>query len=217
MIKNRGFKIFKKTHMEIRDLNISDVPKIAEVHEKSFKDFFLTSLGRRFLETYYTASVNNNTSIGIGLFDSDGNLNGFATGTSQSAGFHKTLLLQNIFAFFKGLLFISLSRPQVIIRLVKNINKKSNKIDDKQYAELLSIAILPNLKGSGYGKILLEEFEKKVKSHSVSKIALTTDFNNNDSVVGFYCKCGYEVYYDFIAYPNRHMYKLIKNFDETNN
>lgn len=203
--------------MEIRDLNISDVSKIAEVHEKSFKDFFLTSLGKRFLETYYSASVNNNTSIGIGLFDSDNNLYGFATGTSQSAGFHKTLLFQNAFLFFKSLLFVSLSRPKVLIRLVKNINKKSNIIDDKQYAELLSIAILPHLKGSGYGKLLLEEFEKKVMIHNVSKIVLTTDFNDNNSVIKFYNKCGYNVYYDFFAYPNRHMYKLIKKFNETNN
>jgi len=203
--------------MEIRDLNISDVKKIAEVHEKSFKDFFLTSLGRQFLETYYAASINNNTSIGIGLFDNEEKLCGFATGTSKSLGYHKTLLFQNSFLFFKSLLFVSLSRPKVIFRLFKNINKKSDKKDDKQYAELLSIAMLPDLKGSGYGKILLDEFEKKAKCHSASKIALTTDYNNNDNVVKFYNKSGYEVYYDFIAYPNRHMYKLIKKLDETNN
>lgn len=199
--------------MKVRDLIISDVPKIAEVHEQSFKDFFLTSLGRQFLETYYAASVNNKTSIGVGLFDDDENLNGFATGTSQSLGFHKNLLLQNLFPFFKSLLFVSLSRPQVLFRLFKNINKQSNKEDDKQYAELLSIAILPNQKGAGYGKVLLEEFENKAKSHNASKIVLTTDFNNNDNVIKFYNKSGYEVFYDFITYPNRHMYKLIKKLD----
>lgn len=203
--------------MEIRDLKISDVPKIAEVHEKSFKEFFLTSLGRNFLKVYYSSCINNDKTIAIGLFDNEGNLHGFATGTIQSLGYHKTLLLQNTFLFFKSLLFVSLRRPKVIFRLAKNINKKSNKIDDKQYAELLSIAILPNLKGSGYGKVLLEEFEKKGKSHGALKIALTTDFNNNDSVIKFYNKCGYEVFYDFIAYPDRHMYKLIKKLDETNN
>jgi ribosomal protein S18 acetylase RimI-like enzyme len=197
--------------MEIRDLNISDVTKIAEVHEKSFKDFFLTSLGKRFLETYYTASIKNNTGIGIGLFDTDGNLIGFATGTTKSANFHKTLLLENAFLFFRSLLIVSLSRPQVLVRLLKNINKKTNLIDDKQYAELLSVAILPNLKGLGYGKVLLEEFEKKVIIKNVSKIALTTDLKDNVNVINFYNKCGYNVYYDFIAYPNRHMYKMIKN------
>ncbi|WP_026727829.1 GNAT family N-acetyltransferase [Flavobacterium denitrificans] len=203
--------------MEIRDLNISDVKKVAEVHEKSFKDFFLTSLGRHFLETYYAASINNNKSIGIGLFDNEEKLYGFATGTSKSLGYHKTLLLQNSFLFFKSLLLVSLNRPKVIFRLFKNINKKSDKKDDKQYAELLSIAILPDLKGSGYGKVLLDEFEKKAKFHQASKIALTTDYNNNDNVIKFYNKSGYEVYYDFIAYPNRHMYKLIKKLDEKDN
>lgn len=82
---------------------------------------------------------------------------------------------------------------------------------------MLSIAILPDLKGSGYGKVLLDEFEKKAKFHQASKIALTTDYNNNDNVIKFYNKSGYEVYYDFIAYPNRHMYKLIKKLDEKDN
>lgn len=199
--------------MEIRDLKISDVSKIAEVHAESFKDFFLTSLGKQFLETYYTACIKNKTSIGVGLFGNDGSLNGFATGTSQSLGYHKKLLLQNIFPFFKSLLFVSLSRPNVIFRLFKNINKKSNVVDDKKYAELLSIAILPSLKGSGYGKVLLDEFEKKVKRDNASKIALTTDYNDNDNVIKFYNKSGYEIYYDFIAYPNRQMYKLIKKID----
>ena len=64
---------------------------------------------------------------------------------------------------------------------------------------------------------MLEEFEKKLIFHNVSKIALTTDFNDNDSVIKFYNKCGYDVYYDFIAYPNRHMYKMIKNLSKQNN
>jgi ribosomal protein S18 acetylase RimI-like enzyme len=199
--------------MEIRDLNISEVKKIVEVHEKSFKGFFLTSLGGKFLQTYYTSCVNNSMTVGIGLFDNYGNLHGFATGTVQSLGYHKNLFLQSPLAFLKSILYVSVRRPKIILRLAKNMNKKSDKKDDKQYAELLSIAVMPNSKGSGHGKILLEEFEKKVKNRGASKIALTTDFENNDSVVNFYKKGGYEIYYDFIAYPNRHMYKLIKKFE----
>lgn len=197
-------------HVELRDLNVSDVPEIVEVHEKTFSDFFLTSLGKRFLVTYYSATISNKRSVAIGLFDSYGELHGFATGTYRSSGFHRSLLMQNIFQFFSSLLFVALTSPKVIIRLAKNINKKADEIDDNQYAELLSIAVKPSLKGLGYGKLLLEEFERKVKIHKLSRIALTTDLINNDSVIGFYNSCGYEVYYAFVAYPKRKMLKMIK-------
>ncbi|MEN9337587.1 MAG: hypothetical protein RLZZ500_2574 [Bacteroidota bacterium] len=197
--------------MQLRVLNTSDVPKIAEIHLQAFKGFFLTSLGKRFIETYYAASIKGRTSICVGLFDEEGNLIGFATGTSQSAGFHKAVLLQNFLHFTISLLMVLMNRPLAIVRLIKNLNKKYNKIDDKQYAELLSIALLPSCIGLGYGKILLEAFEKKARDRQVAKIALTTDSIGNDKVIEFYKSHQYEVYYEFIGYPNRKMLKMIKN------
>jgi GNAT superfamily N-acetyltransferase len=70
---------------------------------------------------------------------------------------------------------------------------------------------MPNLKGFGYGKMLLDEFEFNAKKMGVNKIALTTDFYDNETVINFYKTNNYKAYYDFMTYPNRKMYKMIKN------
>jgi ribosomal protein S18 acetylase RimI-like enzyme len=101
-------------------------------------------------------------------------------------------------------------KPSVFYRLAINLEKNASQKDDNDYAELLSIAVLPESKGSGIGKKLLESFEAEVKRRGGKKLALTTDFENNEAVVNFYQKCGYTIFYDFVTYPKRRMYKMIK-------
>jgi len=192
---------------------ITDIlPKdFVSIHEQAFEGFFLTSLGSRFLFLYYTTLVKSSKGLVICLFDDSDNLIGFAAGTKMSKGFHKEILLRNLFSYFYVLLHLLMTRPVSIIRLFKNLNK-NNKVndDDGNYAELLSIAVPPNRNGNGYGKKLLAGFEEILESFGSEKVALTTDFYSNEGVIAFYKGLGYEIAYDFIAYPNRRMYKLIK-------
>ena len=69
--------------MEIRDLNISDVSIIAEIHEKSFKEFFLTSLGFNFLTKFYASIIRSKEGIAIGAFNDNNELVGFAIGAKK--------------------------------------------------------------------------------------------------------------------------------------
>jgi ribosomal protein S18 acetylase RimI-like enzyme len=113
---------------------------------------------------------------------------------------------------FQGIVIL-FSKPRALWRLVKNMEKNKIRIDDGLYAELLSIAVSPNVKGLGIGKELISHFEAEAKVRGCKKIALTTDYYNNDDVVAFYKKSGYKVFYEFTTYPNRKMYKLIKKLD----
>ena len=82
------------------------------------------------------------------------------------------------------------------------------------FAELLSIATLENKKG--YGKILLNEFEKEVARENYDNlpVSLTTDYANNDKAVQFYRDCGYEIHEVFESYPHRKMYRFIKHLSQ---
>ena len=51
----------------------------------------------------------------------------------------------------------------------------------------------------GIGQNLLAKFESNVKEKGINKITLTTDADDNDNVLRFYKKSGYEIFYDFIA------------------
>lgn len=198
--------------MEIiyRKLNESEYKAIALIHKKAFGDFFLSSLGIGFLNTYYKACLNEPTSIAVCAVDEIGAIYGFATGSLYASGYHKKLLINNFLSFSMSISKVIFTKPKAIIRLAKNLNKATN-VDDKQdYSELLSIAVDPEYKGTGVAKELLAIFEREAIKMGSSKVALTTDVENNERAISFYKKCNYDIYYEFISYPNRRMYKMIK-------
>ena len=182
-----------------------------DIHNQAFNDFFLTSLGYKILKLYYSSVIKSSKGRVVCLFDENDKIVGFAAGTNCTKGFHKEILLKNKLSYAWVLFNVILTRPKAILRLFKNLNKsKKNQLDDEKYSELLSIAVPSKYKGLGYGKMLLIAFESELESLNVEKIALTTDYYNNEGVLAFYKKMGYKIFYDFVTYPNRRMYKLIK-------
>lgn len=192
--------------MKIRKATTKDISTIVEIHMERFSSFFLTSLGATFLRVFYTAFIKN-PGVLIVLED-DGLIKGFAAGSRDNRSFFKKILKNNFFGFAKAGLIIFVSKPLALKRLAVNAGKseKNNLI----FAELLSIATLQNKKG--YGKILLEEFEKEIAKENINDlpVSLTTDYDDNEKAVQFYKDCGYETQEIFQSFQNRKMYRFIK-------
>jgi ribosomal protein S18 acetylase RimI-like enzyme len=193
-----------------RKPSISEVEEIAIVHLKTFKNFFLSTLGKSFLITYYKSCIQYKEAVSLCAVDENSTIVGFCFGSLSAIGFHKKLILNNMIPFALQSIRILFSKPKAIIRLSKNLKKATNPKDDGDYAELLSIGVLVEKKGLGIGKGLIIEFEKKCKIEKIKRISLTTDYNSNDAVLKFYKSMGYDNYYEFVTYPNRKMFKLIK-------
>jgi ribosomal protein S18 acetylase RimI-like enzyme len=194
-----------------RKSKVSDSNQIAEIHIKSFPNFFLTTLGYSFLKTYYRSCAKSKEAISIcAINQDDKNLLGFAVGCFNSAGFNKRLILSNLLEYSYRALLLLFTKPIALIRLYKNLSKNNDKGDKGNYAELLSIGVSPDQNGFGIGQQLLTKFENQVREKGINKVTLTTDADSNDSVLRFYKKSGYTVYYDFETFPNRKMLKLIK-------
>lgn len=198
---------------KFRKMVFSDVKEVSLIHQAAFKNFFLTTLGIRFLETYYEACLTNDNTIAFCALDNNGKIVGFATGTLLAKGYHKSIFLRHWFVFLASLAISIVKKPSILIRLARNLEKNERKDDKGDYAELLSIGVDPSCKGGGVGKTLLNFFRQEIKKRGGNKIVLTTDKLNNDSVLGFYQKAGFETYYEFSTYPNRKMYKLIALLD----
>lgn len=199
----------------IRKATINDVEAIVKIHEQAFPNFFLTTLGKRFLCLYYKCMCNC-VDVATLCAEEDGEIKGFATSSYYSHGFNTTLIKKNLFQF--GLMGVELvfTKPKAILRLVKNLDKKAEGIaveDNGEYAELYSIAVMPGNQGSGIGKKLLIATEEDVAKHN-SKISLTTDYYNNEKTIGFYHSLGYQDYYEFVTYPERRMWRMIKDLQQ---
>ena len=97
-----------------------------------------------------------------------------------------------------------------MIRLLKNITKKSTPNDNGEYAELLSIGVATNQQRNGYGQQLILKTEEILRQKGCTRISLTTDSVDNLKAIAFYKNLGYRVLSKFITYPNREMLRLIK-------
>lgn len=188
----------------------SDINRIVDIHTSSFPNFFLTSLGSQFLYVFYNACIKHNRCISIKVVGEDNSILGFAIGTSISKGFYKDLILSDFFNFCWISFLILLKCPKSIVRLLRNFNKNKIDLDQNDYSELLSIAVNESSKGKGIGDLLIISFEQELIKKGFSKVTLTTDYYNNERAINFYIKNGYKVYADFVSYPQRRMFKMIK-------
>lgn len=197
--------------MELKIVLFSDYKMIARIHQKSFKGFFLEELGVKFLELYYRSVLRSKETIAVCAINNDGDMVGFATGCKNSKGYNKRLIIANFLSYFFYTLFYLSYKPKKLYRLFKNFSKKAYEFDEGDYCELQSIAVEFEYKGLRIGEELVKMFENIARENSIKQIALTTDYYNNDSVINFYLKNEYKVFYDFYTYPKRRMYKLIKD------
>ncbi|KMQ71139.1 GNAT family N-acetyltransferase [Chryseobacterium koreense] len=192
--------------MNVRVATKKDIDSIVEVHMERFSSFFLTSLGKPFLKAFYKAFLKNPALLLV--LEDEGIVKGFAAGSRDSRSFFRKLLKNNLLGFALAGIKILFTNPAALKRMASNAGKseKNNHI----FAELLSIATLRNKKG--YGKILLDEFEKEIEKENRENlpISLTTDFDENEKTVQFYRDCGYEVNEIFESYHGRKMYRFIK-------
>ncbi|WP_210151341.1 GNAT family N-acetyltransferase [Chryseobacterium scophthalmum] len=191
----------------VRNAKVDDLNKIVEIHLERFTNFFLTTLGKSFLKTFYKAFLK---APGILLVILDNNeIKGFAAGSRDNRNFFRKLLKNNLLDFALSGVNILFTNPEALKRIFTN-TKHSEEVSIA-YAELLSIATVSNKQG--YGKVLLDHFENDIilKNKENLPISLTTDYENNDKAVKFYKDCGYEILEVFESYQKRKMYRFIKN------
>lgn len=197
--------------ISIKKTTINDIDAIVSVHEAAFPSFFLTQLGPAFLHLYYKSVMNNKDGVLL-VCVMDGKIIGLCAGTVLSSGFNKRLIKANLFQFGWESIKILFTKPKSLVHLMKNMSKEDSSVgDDGKYAELLSLAVHPKAQRSGAGKAMILELEKVIKEKGGGRLSLTTDYEDNDKTVGFYKSLGYEPWYDFVTYPDRRMYRLIKN------
>lgn len=199
---------------QVRKIDLIEIESVVAIHNNAFPGFFLTLLGNRFLRLYYSSVLKHRDGILLGCYDEDKELTGFCAATISAKGFNANLIKSNLLSFCSVGLRLLFTNPSALKRLYLNLSKKDNRQDDTEtYAELLSIGISVSTQGKGLGRDLLSELENVVRNKGGKQLSLTTDFHNNTKAIEFYKSMGYKVYYDFITYPDRKMYRMIKSLN----
>ena len=189
--------------IKTRRLNTIDIESIVDLHYDSFKEFFLTSLGKPFLKIFYNTVISHGDGFGFGAFDNDGNLIGFAIGTNNSSGFYSSILKKNslkmIYASFSKLAF----NPGNVKRLLNSLFSSSSS-EFRNVPSLLSICVSNQHESKGIGRMILIEFENDLRQRGYKELILTTDTHQNEYVNQFYVRNNYALNKSFFQ-GNRQM------------
>lgn len=175
----------------IRPVQLGDIPAVVDVHLSSFQNFFLTFLGRTFLERLYREIALESGATFLVATTQENAVIGFAAGVPSLSLFYKRLARKKWLIFGACSIRAAMKRPSIIPRLLRALKSSKSAGEAACPATLMSIAVAPSEKGRGVGKKLIEHFIQNMMQDGIQKIGLSTDRDNNDATIGFYEKLGF--------------------------
>ena len=172
--------------VQIEPIGWADVDAVVDAHIAAFPTFFLTTMGRGFLRTFYRAFVGEPSAVALKAFDHSHEFLGFVVGTVEPAGFFKRLLKRRWWAFAGYSALATLRTPRYAARLLRAVAYRGGPVRPAGYALLSSLAVLPIAQGRGVGKKLVAAWTAHVSDLKRPGMYLTTDAENNEATNKFY-------------------------------
>lgn len=162
------------------------IPAVVQTHLQSFPGFFLSFLGPRFLSLYYAGICAAPEGIGFVYLNTSGLPAGFVAGSSNPRGFYSRLLKQCWLRFAVASVGATICKPTVIRRIARGLFHSGGNPFGDDVAGLFSIGVLPELHGTGVGKLLVQVFLHEASMRGCNRVFLTTDRDENEAVNSFY-------------------------------
>lgn len=180
------------SEINIRPMIKIDVEDCTRIHTSSFKGFFLTFLGPRFIKELYTDILIDPTGISF-VAEKDREVVGFVVGSLDAPRLYSNLLRNHLTDFaFEGMKAV-LRKPVIIPRLLRALKKPAERMPVTNSALLMSIAVMPGMQGHGIGKKLIQAFLDEADRRGLANVLLTTDGVDNESANKFYQGMGFSL------------------------
>lgn len=188
----------------VRPMLRGDVKDVVEIHRAGFAGFFLTSLGRPFLRTYYSSVVRDADSIAL-VCERQGTITGFVVGSANPRGFYRRMLRRRWPAFACAAVPGVLRRPSAAVRVVRALRHPSRQEEGAHVAGLYSIVVDPHSQGVGMGAQLIDAFCAAAAQRGMTDVRLETDAEDNDFVRHFYERAGFVITAECVTPESRTM------------
>ena len=163
---------------------------IVSIHLNTFTGFFLTFMGRGFLNQMYRSYCDHDES-GLLVAEEDRKAVGFLAYSGNFSGLYKFMIKTRLIPFGWYSVGAFFRRPSAFMHIIKAFMKPSEVKREEKYVELSSIGVDPTIKSKGVGSLLVDELKKIVDFNKFAYITLETDAVNNDGAIHFYEKNGF--------------------------
>lgn len=114
---------FDPSGIEIRDFEQRHLSSLVAAHEACFPGFFLTNLGPGFLTHYYRNYLQSGHGMGVVAVTPDGQVIGFATGTSDLDGQDAALLRRHFFGVAWAVLRSAITNGEVRTQILQKLSR----------------------------------------------------------------------------------------------
>lgn len=179
---------------------------IVTIHLNTFSGFFLTFMGRGFLNQMYT-SYCDYEEAGLLVAEEDGKAIGFLAYSSNFSGLYKFMIKTRLIQFGWYSIGAFFRRPSAFMHIISAFLKPGEAKREEKYVELSSIGVDPNIKSKGIGSLLIDSLKRKVDFTKFAYINLETDAVDNEGAIHFYEKNGFVRERMFETDEGRKMYE----------
>ncbi len=200
----------------VRKAERGDLPGIVAIHLEAFKNFFLTRLGRGFLQRYYELVLRYRGGILL-VREGRSGLEGFACGFVDPEEFYR-LMSRNRRMFTLPILSATVRHPSLVANIIASVQRVETQASQTsgQSCELSSVAVRPEARGSGAGKALLRAFAEQAWSLGAQYVYLDTDAEANEPANALYRKVGFEFCRRFQKNKGRWMNQYVLDREAAN-
>lgn len=179
---------------------------IVTIHLNTFTGFFLTFMGRGFLNQMYT-SYCDYEEAGLLVAEEDGKAIGFLAYSSNFNGLYKFMIKTRLIQFGWYSIGAFFRRPSAFMHIISAFLKPGEAKREEKYVELSSIGVDPNIKSKGVGSLLIDSLKHIVDFTKFAYINLETDAIDNEGAIHFYEKNGFVRERMFETDEGRKMYE----------
>ena len=194
------------TVREVKSTDKKLINDIVTIHLNTFTGFFLTFMGRGFLNQMYRSYCDHGES-GLLVAENNGKAVGFLAYSGNFSGLYKFMIKTRLILFGWYSVGVFFRRPSAFMRIIKAFMKPSEVKRKEKYVELSSIGVDPTIKSKGAGSRLIDELKKIVDFNKFAYITLETDAVDNDGAIHFYEKNGFVQERMFETHEGRKMYE----------
>lgn len=194
------------TIREVKSEEKKLIDEIVTIHLNTFTGFFLTFMGRGFLNQMYR-SYCDYENAGLLVAEDANRIIGFLAYSSDFSGLYKHMIKTKIVPFAWYSVGAFFRRPSAFLHIIKAFLKPGEAKRKERYVELASIGVDPKSKSKGVGSKLIDELKKRVDFKKYAYITLETDAINNEIAIHFYEKNGFVKERMFETEEGRKMYE----------
>ncbi len=190
--------------LEITVLSKRNWMMLLKIHMETFTGFFLTFLGKGFLQQMYKGFIAHNNS-GLIVAKNENGIIGVLAYSEDLSAFYKYLIKTRLVQFVWYSLGAAIRKPSAMVRLIRAFLKPGDTRREEKYVELSSICVSPEVKGQHIGSKMIDKLKEMFDADKFAYINLETDAINNDAINAFYVKNGFKLERGFETPESRKM------------